>query len=129
PIIMNFGLARLMSDEHESLTVDASMLGTPGYMAPEQIDGALDIIGPRTDVYGLGIILYELLTGNPPFRGALGAVLVQAKTTMPVPPSSLVPTVNARVEAACMRALAKDPSDRFATMADFAEALEAVSDA
>src|SRR5206468_1507090 len=66
PIIMDFGLSRLVADGDDSLTLDAGLLGTPGYMAPELIAGGADAVSAATDIYGLGVVFYELLTGRPP---------------------------------------------------------------
>jgi PAS domain S-box-containing protein len=94
-------------------TAQGVVKGTPQYMAPEQAAGRVDLIGPRTDVYGLGAILYEVLTGRAPFIGAtLAAVLTAVQMAEPPPPCDLVPEVPAALEAACLRALAKDPAAR-----------------
>src|SRR5262245_45298764 len=87
--------------------------GTPAYMAPEQAAGQLDRIVPRTYVYGLAAILYEILTGGPPFAGAdTHEVIHRVIHEEPARPSRLCPGVPAALEAACLRGLAKDPADR-----------------
>jgi serine/threonine protein kinase len=123
PVIMDFGLARLM-DQTTHLTEVGAPLGTPAYMAPEQAGGAPLEIGPRSDIYSLGVILYQLLTGRVPFEGPATAVLAQVMTEEPMPPRALRPDLDPRLEAICLRAMSKRPEDRFATMRELAHALE-----
>ena len=106
-------------------TVQGQTLGTPAYMAPEQAAGRPDLIDHRTDVYGLGAILYEILTGRPPFAGPdTAAVLQQVQEEEPAPPCKLWPDVPPALEALCLRALAKRPADRPAAAADLALAVQ-----
>jgi PAS domain S-box-containing protein len=103
-------------------TVQGQALGTPAYMAPEQAAGRLDLIDRRTDVYGLGAVLYEVLTGQPPFSGTdVSAVLRKVQEEEPAPPHQLWPEVPSALEALCLRALAKRPEDRPAAAADLAQ--------
>ncbi|MCA9233758.1 MAG: serine/threonine protein kinase, partial [Planctomycetales bacterium] len=67
PIVMDFGLARQVQDVKDRLTVDGTLIGTPGYMSPEQVDGDLHAVGPASDIYSLGVVLFEILTGQLPF--------------------------------------------------------------
>ena len=100
-------------------TVQGQALGTPVYMAPEQAAGRLDLIDRRTDVYGLGAILYEILTGAPPFQGeSTEEVLRKVREEAPAPPHQFWPEVPPALEALCLRALAKHPADRPPAAAD-----------
>jgi serine/threonine-protein kinase len=127
PVVMDFGLAKRVAEADASeakLTRDGAIMGTPSYMAPEQVKGEIDRIGPATDVYALGVMLFELLTGRTPYSGTLGVVMGQILTA-PVPPvSEFRPDVDPRLDAVCRRAMAKDAGERFPTMAAFAEALD-----
>ncbi len=125
PVIMDFGLAREMDAEESRLTQTGAMLGTPAYMAPEQVAGKWDALGPRTDIYSLGVVLYELLTSRLPFAGvnalAMGAVIL---TRQPPPPSQHRRNLDPQLEAICLKAMAKKPEDRYASMAELASALD-----
>jgi serine/threonine protein kinase len=100
-------------------TVQGQVLGTPAYMAPEQAAGRPDLVGPRSDVYGLGAILYEILTGRPPFRGPdTQDVLRQVCEQAPPRPREVFASVPPALEAVGLRALAKKPADRYASAAD-----------
>ena len=88
PVIVDFGLARRDDPEEARLTKSGQVMGTLGYMAPEQIRGDLKEIGPACDIYALGVILYELLTGRLPFSGSGLAVAGQILTQAPLPPST-----------------------------------------
>jgi len=123
PVVMDFGLAWRETEGGARLTGAGSLLGTPAYMAPEQATGDPAAVGPLCDVYGLGAILYELLTGRPPFEGPVAAVLGQVMTRAPEPPSRHRPDVDRRLEAVCLKAMARRPQDRYASMAEFARAL------
>ena len=113
--IADFGLVKLTGEPGE-LTQAGVVLGTPLYMAPEQADGDSKAIGPHTDVYALGAILYELLTGQTPFRGdSVEDVLRQVKYQLPRPPREFVKEVPPDLETVCLTCLAKDIGQRYAT--------------
>jgi uncharacterized protein (TIGR03067 family) len=132
PVIMDFGLAKRLSEGHQhqaKLTRDGAVLGTPGYMAPEQVRGDLQNIGPATDVYSLGVILFELLAGRTPYKGTVGVVMGQILNA-PVPPvTEFRADADPRLVAICQRAMAKDPAERFPSMKAFAAALGEFLDA
>jgi serine/threonine protein kinase len=126
PVIMDFGLARRIVGAGEvRLTQSGAILGTPAYMPPEQVNGDLKAMGPCCDIYSLGVILYELLTGRLPFEGPLGALIAQIVLDAPPPPSRFRSALDSRLEAICLKALAKEPANRFASMKEFAAALAA----
>lgn len=120
PKIADFGLAKKLDDD-SARTGSHAIMGTPSYMAPEQASGTTKSVGPAADVYSLGAILYECLTGRPPFKGAtvletLDLVREQAL----VPPRYMVTSVPKDLEAICLKCLQKDPHRRYATAADLA---------
>ncbi|MGE0709284.1 MAG: protein kinase [Planctomycetota bacterium] len=129
PRLTDFGLAK-ERDELERLTRTGSLLGTPGYWPPEQARGDHEQIGPRSDVYGLGGILYACLTQRPPVEGETLQELVLAANDRPPPrPSQLDPTVPLALEEICLACLAKHPGDRYPGALELAQALEALLDA
>jgi tetratricopeptide (TPR) repeat protein/tRNA A-37 threonylcarbamoyl transferase component Bud32 len=121
--ISDFGLAkRLEEDSHQ--TRSGTLMGTPSYMAPEQARGDTHEIGPAADQYALGSMLYEMLTGRPPFQGAsILDTLEQVRKHEPVPPSRLQPTVARDLETICLKCLQKEIRKRYATTSELAEDL------
>jgi tetratricopeptide (TPR) repeat protein len=121
--VLDFGLAKLTADPSPGVTQSGIFIGTPQYMSPEQCRSKAEI-DHRTDIYSLGCILFEMLTGRPPFTDRTIGDLIIAHSTLPPPnPSEIAPTVSPALGRVILRALAKQPDDRFATMAEFANAL------
>jgi serine/threonine protein kinase len=125
PIVMDFGLARRVDDEIK-VTQAGRILGTPAYMSPEQAEGDAKKIGPPTDIYSLGVVLFEMLTGRLPFEGPFLTILRKIGSDAPPLPSSLCAKLeaNSPLEQICLKMMAKKPADRYARMADVADALD-----
>src|SRR5262249_49658218 len=114
--------------EDPALTASGRALGSPVYMSPEQVRSHRDQIGPAADVYGLGTILYFLLTGQPPFQGeSATAVLSQVLLEKPTRPRQVNPQAPEELEAVCLKCLEKDPARRYPSAAALAAALRAAS--
>lgn len=130
-VVADFGIASIAhaasADDDARLTRAGAWLGTPGYMSPEQAAGDLGI-GPASDQYSLALVLYEMLSGSPPFVGSLRSVLARQVTESPRPIAELRPDVTPTIAVALTRALAKKPDDRWPTTARFAEALRGATD-
>ena len=123
PKITDFGLAKLV-DQEKLQTQTGDILGTPSYMAPEQATGQAHVVGPAVDIYALGAILYEALTGRPPFQGATVLdTLEQVRVQEPLPPSRLQPNVPRDLDTVCLKCLEKAPRQRYATAGGLAEDL------
>jgi eukaryotic-like serine/threonine-protein kinase len=139
-IVLDWGLAKLVGQPDEeaelfraeaagvqdpTLTVQGDVVGTPAYMAPEQAEGRHDQIDHRTDIHGLGAMLYEILTGRPPFVGTTTLeVLRQAARSNPTPPREFWSDVPPALEEVCLKAMAKDPERRYASAADLAQEVQ-----
>jgi serine/threonine protein kinase len=121
-LVADFGVARAVSEVHEKLTATGMVVGTPTYMSPEQATGEREIDG-RSDIFALACVLYELLAGEPPFDGPTPQAALMRRFTGP--PRSLRPVLDVpeALEAAVLKALARDPKDRFPTVAAFSDAL------
>ncbi len=125
PKITDFGLAKNLNQSMH-LTATGVALGTPSYMAPEQAKDDRKNIGPLSDVYALGAILYEMLAGKPPFTGSTPMVTMQQVVrTRPAPPSTIRPAVPKELEKICLKCLEKQPKNRFTNAQELADALQA----
>jgi tetratricopeptide (TPR) repeat protein len=123
PKISDFGLAKRLEVE-EGPTISGQVMGTPSYMAPEQAQGLTHQVGPAADIYALGAILYEMLTGRPPFKGtSMMETLHQVVYEEVVPPSRFQSKVSRDLETICLKCLAKEPARRYATAAELADDL------
>ncbi|MEO7122468.1 MAG: Stk1 family PASTA domain-containing Ser/Thr kinase, partial [Lacisediminihabitans sp.] len=121
--VMDFGIARAVSDNSATVADTSAVLGTAQYFSPEQARG--ETVDARTDLYSTGVVLFELLTGRPPFRGdRAAAVAYQHISEAPVAPSSLNPRVSPALDAVVLHSLAKDKFERFQTASEFRDDLE-----
>ena len=125
--VLDFGIAKHRDDKCSTrvTTKHGAFLGTPAYMSPEQCRGVPDAVDQRSDIYALAVCLHEMVCGRPPFEAEGYGDVMMMQMTQPVAPlSQLRPDVPERVEAAVMKALAKDPNERFQTVSEFAAALD-----
>lgn len=123
PQLMDFGLAKRLNDD-SGMTADGALLGTPAYMAPEQARGDMEHVGPHSDQYALGAMLYELLTGQRAFNGAPHVVMTKILSADPPAPRSLVSQIPRDLEAITQKAMSKEISGRYASCAEFADDLD-----
>ncbi len=126
PVLADFGLAKIMASDMSRLTRTGTIVGTPEYMSPEQCEG--ENLTPAADLYALGVVAYEMLTGRPPFLGPtpLSVILAQVRDPLP-PPRSVNPQLPESIERVLMKALAKRPEDRYATCTLFVRELAAAT--
>ena len=122
PVVMDFGLAR-QTDVETRMTQSGMIVGTPAYMSPEQVTGDQQEVGPQSDIYALGVILYELLTGQLPVRGSIAQIVYQITSEEPTPPSQIRSEIDPELEAICNWMMTKDRGTRFQSMGEVADAL------
>ena len=115
--VMDFGIARAIADSGHTMTQQSAVLGTAHYLSPEQARG--EVVDSRSDLYSTGCLLYELLTGRPPFTGESPvSIAYQHVSEAPIPPSQIDPAVGPQIDAIVLTALAKNPADRYQTAAE-----------
>jgi eukaryotic-like serine/threonine-protein kinase len=124
-MVADFGIGKALSQGNRSITQTGLAVGTPAYMSPEQSAGEPDTDG-RSDLYSLGCVLYEMLTGEPPFTGVTPQAIIAKRFVSPIPRVRTTRDVPEAVDAAVTRALARTPVDRYPTAAEFAEALRVI---
>lgn len=126
PILMDFGLAWMAHETDSRVTLAGNIIGTPAYMSPEQANCEAERVGGTSDIYSLGVIMYELLAGRPIRTGSVTRVLYKLMHETPLRPSEIRGGVDLQLEEICWKAIARRPNDRFATAAEFAAAITAI---
>ena len=126
PQLMDFGLAKRDADTESGMTIEGQIVGTPNYMAPEQARGAISEIGPHSDQYSVGVVLYEMLCGRPPFSGDPWTVIARVANVreIPPPPRAVKPDLPRDLVACCLKAMEKDPHARYSNMQALADDLD-----
>lgn len=123
PHVGDFGLAKNLFSADATLTIDGQIVGTPAYMAPEQTRAGGHPITAASDVYALGVMLYELMTHRRPFTGELESIFHQIRSEEPVPPRKIDPAIPRDLETICLKAMSKRPEERYASAQDLADDL------
>ena len=122
PIVMDFGLAKRISDLDVRLTKPGAVIGTPAYMSPEQVEGRE--LSPLSDVYSLGVIMYELVSGQLPFQGTIGKIMSDILSSQPTRLTTINQKISPQFEAICLRMMAKKESSRFESMVEVTNSLK-----
>ncbi|VAX37466.1 Serine/threonine protein kinase [hydrothermal vent metagenome] len=124
PVITDFGLAYQTESLHDRMTLhEGAIMGTPAYMAPEQVRGEQKKVGPQSDQYSLGVVLYEMLCGQRPFSGSIGVVMSQILTENPVSPIEFYAEADLALQSICLKMMQKEQANRYGSMKEVANAL------
>ena len=126
PQVMDFGLAKREGDIESGMTMEGQIVGTPNYMSPEQARGSIHEIGPHSDQYSVGVVLYEMMCGRPPFSGDPWTIIARVANVREAPPAarSVRPDLPRDLEACCLKAMEKDPRARYSNLQALADDLD-----